>query len=68
MIVLDTNVFSEAMKPSPEPAVARWIMRERGSDLYTTAVSEADREIAAQSVRMILGLQFQPWLQRGYQA
>jgi len=42
MIVLDTNVLSEAMKPSPEPAVARWIMRERGSDLFTTAVSEAE--------------------------
>jgi len=42
MIVLDTNVLSEAMKPSPAPAVARWIMRERGSDLFTTAVSEAE--------------------------
>jgi toxin FitB len=42
MIVLDTNVLSEAMKPSPEPAVARWIMRERGADLFTTAVSEAE--------------------------
>jgi predicted nucleic acid-binding protein len=42
MIVLDTNVLSEAMKPSPEPAVALWIMRERGRDLFTTAVSEAE--------------------------
>ncbi len=42
MIVLDTNVLSEAMKSAPDPAVARWMMRERGSDLFTTAVSEAE--------------------------
>ena len=42
MIVLDTNVLSEAMKPAPDPAVARWMMRERGGDLFTTAVPEAE--------------------------
>jgi predicted nucleic acid-binding protein len=25
MIVLDTNVVSEAMKPEPEPAVGDWL-------------------------------------------
>jgi predicted nucleic acid-binding protein len=34
MIVLDTNVLSEAMKPAPDPAVTRWMMRERGGDLF----------------------------------
>ena len=42
MIVLDTNVLSEAMKPTPDPAVARWMIRERGRGLFTTAVSEAE--------------------------
>ena len=42
MIVLDTNVLSEAMKPTPDPAVARWMVRERGRGLFTTAVSEAE--------------------------
>jgi hypothetical protein len=42
MIVLDTNVLSEAMKPAPDPALARWMVRERGSGLFTTAVSEAE--------------------------
>jgi predicted nucleic acid-binding protein len=42
MIVLDTNVLSEAMKPSPDPALARWMMREHGRGLFTTAVSEAE--------------------------
>jgi predicted nucleic acid-binding protein len=26
MIVLDTNVISEAMKPQPDPRVASWIV------------------------------------------
>lgn len=38
MIVLDTNVLSEAMKP----AVAKWMVREHGRGLFTTAVSEAE--------------------------
>jgi toxin FitB len=42
MIVLDTNALSEAMKPSPDPALARWMMREHGRGLFTTAVSEAE--------------------------
>jgi toxin FitB len=42
MIVLDTNVLSEAMKPSPDPALARWMMRKHGRGLFTTAVSEAE--------------------------
>jgi toxin FitB len=42
MIVLDTNVLSEAMKPAPAPAVAQWMRRERGRGLFTTAVSEAE--------------------------
>ena len=42
MIVLDTNVLSEAMKPTPDPAVARWMVRERGRGLFTTAVTEAE--------------------------
>jgi len=42
MIVLDTNVLSEAMKPSPDATLARWMVRERGRGLFTTALSEAE--------------------------
>ena len=42
MIVLDTNVLSEAMKPAPAPAVASWMTRQNAGDLFTTAVSEAE--------------------------
>jgi predicted nucleic acid-binding protein len=42
MIVLDTNVLSEAMKPLPHPAVAAWMARQNAEDLFTTAVAEAE--------------------------
>ncbi|MBV1696009.1 MAG: type II toxin-antitoxin system VapC family toxin [Hyphomicrobiales bacterium] len=42
MIILDTNVLSEAMKPTPDTAVARWMERESARGLFTTAVSEAE--------------------------
>jgi hypothetical protein len=42
MIVLDTNVVSELMRPSPAPAVLGWLRRQTGSDLYTTAITAAE--------------------------
>ena len=42
MIVLDTNVLSEEMKPLPEPAVHDWLSRQNPLDLFTTAVTEAE--------------------------
>ena len=42
MYVLDTNVASELMRPSPAPAVAAWIADRDAEELYLTAVSEAE--------------------------
>jgi predicted nucleic acid-binding protein len=42
MIVLDTNVLSEAMRASPAPRVAEWMARERAANLFTTAITEAE--------------------------
>jgi toxin FitB len=42
MIVLDTNVLSEVMKPSPARAVAAWMAGENPNGLFTTAVTEAE--------------------------
>jgi toxin FitB len=42
MIILDTNVVSELMRPAPAPAVLAWLRRQAGSDLYTTAVTAAE--------------------------
>ena len=42
MIVLDTNVLSEEMRPTPEPAVHGWLTRQNPMNLFTTAVTEAE--------------------------
>ena len=42
MYVIDTNVASELMRPSPAPAVAAWIAGRDAEALYLTAVSEAE--------------------------
>ncbi len=42
MYVIDTNVASELMRPSPAPAVAAWIAGQDAEELYLTAVSEAE--------------------------
>ena len=42
MLVLDTNVASELMRPEPTPTVAAWISERDAKELYLTAVSEAE--------------------------
>jgi toxin FitB len=42
MIVLDTNVLSEVMKPSPAPSVAAWMTKTDWAGLFTTVVNEAE--------------------------
>lgn len=42
MIVLDTNVLSEALKPSPEEAVLRWLAEQNREAVFTTAITQAE--------------------------
>jgi hypothetical protein len=42
MIVLDTNVLSEEMKPAPNALVHQWFLGQNASELFTTAVTEAE--------------------------
>ena len=42
MIILDTNVVSEPLKPSPEPAVLDWLDRQAPETLYLTTVNLAE--------------------------
>ena len=42
MIVLDTNVVSELMHPSPAAAVLGWFSTELADELYTSAITEAE--------------------------
>ena len=42
MIVLDTNVVSEAMKPEPHPAVLAWLNDQAAETLYLSSVTLAE--------------------------
>lgn len=42
MIILDTNVLSELLAPSPVPAVLAWLAAQPAPAVFTTAVTEAE--------------------------
>ena len=42
MIVLDTNVVSEAMKPKPHPSVRAWLNDQAAETLYLSSVTLAE--------------------------
>src|SRR2546423_11578930 len=42
MIIVDTNVLSEEMKPIPAASVLAWFRRQSAVDLFTTAVCQAE--------------------------
>ena len=42
MIILDTNVISEAMLPTPNGKVRQWLSAQPGQQLFTTTVSLAE--------------------------
>ncbi len=51
MIVLDTNVVSEPMKPRGDPAVQAWLDRQAAETLYLTATSLSE---------LLLGIEILP--------
>ena len=42
MILLDTNVISEAMKPAPERAVRDWLDAQAAETLFLSSVTIAE--------------------------
>lgn len=42
MILLDTNVVSEAMRPEPHPAVRNWLNEQPAETLYLSSVTLAE--------------------------
>ncbi len=71
MLVLDTNVASELMRPRPTAAVAEWIAELDAQDMYLTAVSEAEllygvAIMPAGRRRSALKAAMTRWLDRGF--
>ena len=42
MIVLDTNVISEPLRPSPDAAVAQWLDKQHPDTLFITTLTVAE--------------------------
>lgn len=42
MIVLDTNVISELMRPLPDPAVEVWVAERPAATLFTTTITQGE--------------------------
>jgi len=42
VIILDTNVISELMKPKPHPAVLNWFAVAAAVQLFTTSINKAE--------------------------
>lgn len=45
MILLDTNVLSELMKPAPEADVVRWVDEHLVETIYISAITRAEIEL-----------------------
>lgn len=42
MIVLDTNVLSELMRPKPATTVTQWVAAQSAASLFTTTITQAE--------------------------
>ena len=42
MILLDTNVVSELMRPKPDPVVAAWLTDQPAANVFLSAITEAE--------------------------
>jgi len=42
MIILDTNVLSELMRPKPSVRIVTWVAKQPATELFTTSITEAE--------------------------
>ena len=47
MIIIDTNVISELLRPTPEPVVEAWLGEQDSRSIYLTSISEAELRYGA---------------------
>ena len=71
MIILDTNVISELMRPSPDAAVADWIASRKLLNLAVTTITLAEihrglRRLPTGRRRSDLEHRFSDFLSRGF--
>ncbi|AFZ00134.1 PilT protein domain protein [Calothrix sp. PCC 6303] len=68
MIILDTNVLSELMKPKKSEIVRNWAVQQSLTDLFTTTITQAEilygiayhkLKLSIKSVATIITIKFQ---------
>lgn len=42
MIILDTNMLAELMRPKPSPVVVAWVAKQPATELFTTSITEGE--------------------------
>ena len=42
MILLDTNVLSELMRPEPDVRVLQWVGEQPAATMFTTSITQAE--------------------------
>jgi predicted nucleic acid-binding protein len=72
VIVLDTNVISEVMRPHPSEAVVTWLNQQPGTNLFITSISLAEigyglRILADGQRRRILQNRFEQFVTQGFE-
>lgn len=72
MILLDTNVISAVMKPTPPEAVVSWLDRQQSTDLYLSTITIAEIGFGLQALppgkrRRALENRFDLFLRRGFE-
>lgn len=71
MIVLDTNIVSETMRPRPTPEVMDWLDRQTPIELFVTSVSIGEIHFGLECLdegrrKLDLQARFQQFLERGF--
>jgi toxin FitB len=46
MILLDTDIIAEMMKPNPDPRVEAWLAAQPGPSLFITTITESELRLA----------------------
>ena len=42
MLILDTTILAEVIRPAPDPRIGAWLGAQQRDDLYTTSIALAD--------------------------
>ena len=42
MVILDTSILTEAVRPAPDPKIGAWLGKQAREDVYTTSLAQGE--------------------------